>query len=404
MRAILFLAAALALGGCATRRPAAAGPAPGAAASATEDAAGLQRALARAITDRAGWDTLDLLVECRTDGALTAARVFGNGIGIWNDERQFRLDLDQIGSLLRALQSAGFPGMEDTYGGAPRPARPPGGAMVTIAICRIELSLGGYDKRAVQLVRGEQSPALKALADDLLRICQAPARLGLTAASLRDGLEKVSRGELAPETLRIVAHRKPERKDDPPGFLLRVARNRATTRAYEPARGYRDPVVLQMHAPELRALARELAARDPATWPSNLYAVDYTDLSIRVLNHEKAIQARRFAGLAPSAHGRQQEAFEEVFQMLQGLHRKALEQGHPVAERLSRCGALPELRSATMQPRRPWGVRLVWVIDPRKARAVVYRSLSDVRELGPEDALDGEDVLPGFRCTLGEIL
>jgi hypothetical protein len=28
------------------------------------------------------------------------------------------------------------------------------------------------------------------------------------------------------------------------------------------------------------------------------------------------------------------------------------------------------------------GVRLVWVIDPKKERAVVYRSLSDVRELG----------------------
>jgi Uma2 family endonuclease len=50
------------------------------------------------------------------------------------------------------------------------------------------------------------------------------------------------------------------------------------------------------------------------------------------------------------------------------------------------------------------GVRMVWVIDPRKERAVVYRSLSDVRELGADDALDGEDVLPGFRCTLREIL
>jgi Uma2 family endonuclease len=50
------------------------------------------------------------------------------------------------------------------------------------------------------------------------------------------------------------------------------------------------------------------------------------------------------------------------------------------------------------------GVRLVWVIDPRQARAVVYRSLSDVRELGSKDASDGEDVLPGFRCTLAEIL
>jgi Uma2 family endonuclease len=49
-------------------------------------------------------------------------------------------------------------------------------------------------------------------------------------------------------------------------------------------------------------------------------------------------------------------------------------------------------------------VRLVWVIDPRKARAVVYRSLSEVRELAANDVLDGEDVLPGFRCALRDIL
>ena len=46
------------------------------------------------------------------------------------------------------------------------------------------------------------------------------------------------------------------------------------------------------------------------------------------------------------------------------------------------------------------GVRLVWVIDPRHARAVVYRSISDVRELGPDDSLDGEDVIPGLRFVL----
>jgi Uma2 family endonuclease len=50
------------------------------------------------------------------------------------------------------------------------------------------------------------------------------------------------------------------------------------------------------------------------------------------------------------------------------------------------------------------GVRLVWVIDPRSAKAVVYRSLSDVRELGPGDDLNGADVLPGFRCRLGDVL
>src|SRR5262245_58272059 len=38
------------------------------------------------------------------------------------------------------------------------------------------------------------------------------------------------------------------------------------------------------------------------------------------------------------------------------------------------------------------GVRLVWVIDPRKAKAAVYRSMTDVKELHADDELDGEDV------------
>jgi Uma2 family endonuclease len=50
------------------------------------------------------------------------------------------------------------------------------------------------------------------------------------------------------------------------------------------------------------------------------------------------------------------------------------------------------------------GVRLIWVIDPRRQRAVAYRSLSDVKELGPDGVLDGEEVLPGFRCALRDIL
>lgn len=50
------------------------------------------------------------------------------------------------------------------------------------------------------------------------------------------------------------------------------------------------------------------------------------------------------------------------------------------------------------------GVRLVWVIDPQRSRAIVYRSLTDVREIGPDDELDGGDIVPGFRCRLREIL
>lgn len=50
------------------------------------------------------------------------------------------------------------------------------------------------------------------------------------------------------------------------------------------------------------------------------------------------------------------------------------------------------------------GVRLVWVIDPQRRTAAVYRSMTQVRQLGPQDFLDGEDVLPGFRCRLDEAI
>ncbi len=50
------------------------------------------------------------------------------------------------------------------------------------------------------------------------------------------------------------------------------------------------------------------------------------------------------------------------------------------------------------------GVRLVWVVDPRRERAVAYRSLTDVVNIGLDDFLDAAEVVPGFRVKLKEIL
>ncbi len=50
------------------------------------------------------------------------------------------------------------------------------------------------------------------------------------------------------------------------------------------------------------------------------------------------------------------------------------------------------------------GVRLVWVIDPQKRRALTYRSLSEASEVTSSGALDGGDVLPGFVCPLAGLL
>jgi Uma2 family endonuclease len=50
------------------------------------------------------------------------------------------------------------------------------------------------------------------------------------------------------------------------------------------------------------------------------------------------------------------------------------------------------------------GVRLVWVIDPRTSRAVSYRSLIDVHQIGPDGSLDGGELLPAFHYPLSDLL
>ncbi len=50
------------------------------------------------------------------------------------------------------------------------------------------------------------------------------------------------------------------------------------------------------------------------------------------------------------------------------------------------------------------GVRLVWVIDPERRLARVYRHDGSEAIVTTDGTLDGEDVLPGFSCPLASIL
>lgn len=50
------------------------------------------------------------------------------------------------------------------------------------------------------------------------------------------------------------------------------------------------------------------------------------------------------------------------------------------------------------------GARLVWVIDPQRRGARVYRQDGTESLLGAADTLVGEDVLPGFSCPLDSIV
>jgi Uma2 family endonuclease len=50
------------------------------------------------------------------------------------------------------------------------------------------------------------------------------------------------------------------------------------------------------------------------------------------------------------------------------------------------------------------GTGLVWVIDPERRLAQIYRQDGSESILRENDALDGENVLPGFVCHLATIL
>ena len=49
------------------------------------------------------------------------------------------------------------------------------------------------------------------------------------------------------------------------------------------------------------------------------------------------------------------------------------------------------------------GVRLIWYIDPPTRTAIVYTGLDRSQNLTERDALDGGDVLPGFRLPLSTL-
>jgi Uma2 family endonuclease len=50
------------------------------------------------------------------------------------------------------------------------------------------------------------------------------------------------------------------------------------------------------------------------------------------------------------------------------------------------------------------GVPLIWVINPKSRTVKVYRVDGSVDHLREDGVLSGEDIIPGFRCPLREIL
>lgn len=50
------------------------------------------------------------------------------------------------------------------------------------------------------------------------------------------------------------------------------------------------------------------------------------------------------------------------------------------------------------------GVQLVWLVNPDSRMVRVFHQNGQRRDLGDNDELTGDDVIPGFRCRVAEVL
>ena len=281
-------------------------------------------ALDQAIAGR--WSELRLEVSCSSDsGELQEFELFASGVGIWNRSRQFELSDAEIQRLLEVLRDGGFAALAGFYGKGGASSEPPQRQSPSIG-CRIVLHLDGTAHGSAQRNVGFQSERLRSLALRVLDLFREVGEAGIGADSLADGLDKVADGRLAPETLRLVVHHKPDREalaGGAEGLLLRIEPGRISTRTLgpEPVLG---PVIELADEGAVAEVAALLAAGSPESLPGNLWADHHTSLSVTVLDHRKQIQAQRFSRLEPTTHGDAQARFDRLFAELRALHERIL--------------------------------------------------------------------------------
>jgi hypothetical protein len=280
-------------------------------------------------------DTFRLDVQWSGEGRGRSVIVYGNGIGILNRDTQFRLNKEQLQELVRKLREAKFADLAERYGGMARPMGGPALGVPVRLLGSVTVSIQGVSRGSTQLGGGEQSQELAKLASGLLDLCSTAAKNGVQAMNLADGLKKIGSAELDPVTLHVLVHRlieDPKKAPGEEGFLMRIEGAVVTTRTNTPGKGYGPEMRLELTRKQLEELAKLLIDNEAGGLPINLWAVTYTDFVVRVLNHEKNLQARQFAGKTPQTHGEQQKQFDRIYAALVEVHQKALKEGKPVKE------------------------------------------------------------------------
>ena len=248
--------------------------------------------------------------------------VYGSGVGIWNQEKQFLLSPEEHKELLKRTLAAGLYEMPERPrpGKEPRPA--PDAPSAPVIIRAVSVKVGELERTVAQNDRVRTLPALEALVGELFGLCEKPASRGTGASSLTDGLAKIARGKLAIETLQLVLSIPPVAagaKGPAEKGVLVVLDGGTLTWTEQDAGRAGTAVPVPADVEQMRELAGTLAEVGIESFPVNLYRARYLDLNARALGQAKTIQARAFAGMDPAKHAAHQAALEKVIRAILAL-------------------------------------------------------------------------------------
>lgn len=254
--------------------------------------------------------------------------LWSDGVGIWDDEAQFRLEPGAQKEILRAFRDNAFCQINDELfkEGSGRRKTPNG----LIREQSIALEIGGVSKTVSHVVSTfgvfpdveEAAKPLLKIVNVVRTICEKPAANGVRAKNLADGLAKVAGGKLADVALKVSVSRPKEA--DGSGWIARVEGKRVTAQVLTKGKGWATPVESRLSEDGFLEFVRTVSAANPGTYPQNLYDEGYTDLSIAVLNRSVTIQARHFANMDPKAHEEVRKAYRTVVTAVRKLHERVL--------------------------------------------------------------------------------
>jgi hypothetical protein len=262
-------------------------------------------------------------IEGQLAPGLSRLEIYGRGVGIWNDERQFELEDKAVKQAIDDLINADFAAMPDrfTHGSSKDREKP-------VQLIRvITVDAGGLSKTVTQDSKGPISAPFEKLTAQLVALCRDPSQTGLGASSLEDGLRKVADGTLIREAMRITVNASQLRSlasQTGQGWLMTLRQGTLTLQSHVLDRGYETVVERPITADEARALARELLDDEVYELPSNVNTEGHTQLTVGVLNHRIEVMARAFASPKDATAATAETAFGAVRRTLLEFYKIAV--------------------------------------------------------------------------------